>query len=420
MDLLDLFLKYPSICTDTRKIKKGDLFFALKGNNFNGNQFAQKAIEAGASYAIIDEEQYVSDYSILVKDVLTSLQNLATAYRKHLDIPVIAVTGSNGKTTTKELITRVLAKKYSIFSTAGNLNNHIGVPLSILSIEKNCEIAVLELGANHLHEIEILCEIAKPDYGFITNCGMDHLEGYGSIEGVIKGSAELFEFFNKNGGTAFINKEDQTIVTLKSILDKDKTQTISYPSQIKIAHNNFYLQLIYKDTIEINTHLIGDYNFSNVACAVAIGEYFKVEDVAIKEAIESYVPQNNRSQVVEKNGAKVILDAYNANPSSMELAVRNFSNISAAQKIVILGDMFEMGHYAAEAHHKMVELVLSLDFDTCIFCGEEFYKHQKTGNSLFFKTRDELKNWFEKQNFAGTTLLLKGSRGMALEKLILE
>lgn len=425
MDLLSLFLKYPSVCTDTRKIKTGDLFFALKGPSFNGNQFAKNALAAGAAFAIVDEADFVIENCILVDDVLDALQQLATDYRRYLKIPVIAVTGSNGKTTTKELTTLVLSQKLKVYATQGNLNNHIGVPLTILSIPNDCEIAVIELGANHLKETELLCKIAEPDHGLVTNCGMDHLEGYGSIEGVIKGSAELFEYFkSKNKGTVFVHKDDEVLVEMAKILSQESIpnnlnncEIVLYPSDAEIASNDFYVNVAYKNKIEIKSNLIGDFNFVNIACALKIGEYFGVSDEKAAAAIESYLPKNNRSQVVDQRGAKFILDAYNANPSSMSLAVNNFAQIKADKKMVILGDMFEMGDYSAAEHKKMIDLVNGLAFEQAVFCGEEFFKYQ-SDKGLYFKTKEALKNWFDAQDLTNYTILLKGSRGMALEKLL--
>lgn len=413
MNLLSLFLEHPSVCTDTRKIQPGDLFFALKGPNFNGNKFAKDALAAGAAYAIIDEAEYVSDRCILVDDVLGALQDLARMYRRHLNIPVIAVTGSNGKTTTKELTTLVLAQKYKVYATQGNLNNHIGVPLTLLSIPKDSEMAVIELGANHLREIEVLCQIAEPDYGLITNCGMDHLEGYGSMEGVIKGSAELYTHLATHNGVAFVHSEDETLVSLAQSLPNKEF----YPDQAQIVPSDFYLTVSYKDQYTIHSQLIGDFNFINIACALKIGAYFQVPDAQAVVAIESYMPKNNRSQVVQKEGVRFVLDAYNANPSSMELSLKGFAKIKAHRKAVILGDMFEMGSYAASEHQRMIALANNLDFYKVVFCGEEFCR-QKTEEGLYFNDRLALKEWFDAQDFEGYTILLKGSRGMALEKLL--
>lgn len=413
MNLLPLFLEHPSVSTDTRKIQSGDLFFALKGPNFNGNKFAQDALAAGASHVIIDEAEYLTDNCILVDDVLEALQGLARDYRRHLNIPVIAVTGSNGKTTTKELTTLVLSQKYRVYATQGNLNNHIGVPLTLLSIPKDCEIAVIELGANHLKEIELLCQIAEPDYGLITNCGMDHLEGYGSMEGVIKGSAELFTHLTAHDGVAFVHREDETLMRLSESLPHKEF----YPDQAYIVPSDFYLTLSYKDQYTIHSQLIGDFNFINIACALKIGAYFQVPDAQAVVAIESYMPKNNRSQVVEKDGVRFVLDAYNANPSSMELSLKGFAKIKASKKAVILGDMFEMGSFAVAEHQRMISLANNLDFHKVVFCGEEFCR-QQTEEGLYFKDRAALKEWFDTQDFSGYTILLKGSRGMALEKLL--
>ncbi|HTF81707.1 MAG TPA: UDP-N-acetylmuramoyl-tripeptide--D-alanyl-D-alanine ligase, partial [Cytophagales bacterium] len=337
----------------------------------------------------------------------------ATAYRKQLSIPVLAITGSNGKTTTKELITLVLAQKYKVYATQGNLNNHIGVPLTILAIPPDCQLAIIELGANHLQEIEELCEIAEPDYGLITNCGMDHLEGYGSLEAVIQGNTELYDYLKAHDGLAFVHKDDEILQKQAQGMAKKEF----YPDQARIINNDFYITASYKEQFTIKSQLIGDFNFINIACALKIGDYFKVPDAAAVAAIESYVPKNNRSQVVEKNGVRYILDAYNANPSSMELALKSFAQIKAAKKAVILGDMFEMGDFAASEHRRMVALATALPFDQVVFCGEEF-ERQSTEKGLYFKDRASLKAWFDQQDLQGYTILMKGSRGMALEKLL--
>ena len=321
------------------------MFFALKGDNFNGNLFASEALEKGARYVVIDDKDIVANSSyILVEDVLSTLQQLASYHRKHLGLPIIALTGSNGKTTTKELINTVLEKKFKTVATKGNLNNHIGVPLTLLAMDTSTQIGIVEMGANHQQEIAFLCEIAQPDYGYITNFGKAHLEGFGGVEGVIKGKSELYDFLKQHGKLIFINATDE----------KQLTQVGDYPSkysfgtttvtdcQTQLLGANPFVRAQYNDSI-IESCLIGAYNFNNISAAIAIGQYFKVEGNDIKEAIESYVPTNNRSQIIEKGCLKIILDAYNANPTSMQAALDNFNQLENTAKVAILGDMFELG-----------------------------------------------------------------------------
>ncbi len=412
--IFEQFITHGSISTDTRKIKPKDIFFALKGPSFNGNQYAQSALEKGATYVVIDEVNYQKDERyLLVDDVLNTLQKLARKYRDSLNIPVIAVTGSNGKTTSKELINAVLEQKLKTFATQGNLNNHIGVPLTLLSIPKDTEIAVIELGANHIGEIETLCQIANPNYGLVTNIGMDHLEGYGSLEGVARGSSELFYHFLKNGGTAFVNKEDEILVRMSKRLNN----IIYYPQNCKLSKNDFFLEIELFTGEKYTTQLIGEYNFYNISLALCIAQHFEVDLKLAAKAIQNYEPKNNRSQIVRQGNNVFILDAYNANPSSMSAAVENFAKIKADKKVLILGDMLELGSFADSEHEKMIALVDKLNFDKVIFCGPQFHKFSNSGN-VFVQTTEELKNWLENQNFNETHFLLKGSRGMALEKVV--
>lgn len=412
--IFEQFIQYPHISTDTRKIQVGDLFFALKGPNFNGNQYADLAIDSGAKFVVIDEEKYKKDDRyIVVENSLATLQQLARKYRDTLNIPFIAVTGSNGKTTSKELIKVVLDQKFKTFSTQGNLNNHIGVPLTLLSIPADTEIAIIELGANHIGEIEELCTIANPNFGLITNVGMDHLEGYGSLEGVARGSSELFYHLLKNNGLAFVNKTDELLVRMAARLKN----IVYYPENCILSNNDFFVEIELNSGDKYTTQLIGEYNFYNIALALSIGQYFGVDKNLAAEAIQNYEPKNNRSQIIHQKDNVFILDAYNANPSSMTAAVANFAKIKAKNKIVILGDMFELGNYSYTEHQKIVQLVESLNFNKAVFCGSEFLKH-KTELSIFIETRENLKTWLDSQEFNETHFLLKGSRGMALEKLI--
>lgn len=413
-----LFLNSKGVCTDTRTLQKNQIFFALKGGNFNGNIYAKQALEKGAKYVVIDEKEYEQENTILVKDVLATLQELATYHRVYLNIPIIGITGSNGKTTTKELLSVVLNKKYKTFATKGNLNNHIGVPLSLLSIGKEHEMAIIEMGANHIGEIEAYCRWAKPNYGIITNIGKAHLEGFGGVEGVIKGKTELYKAVNKNNGLIFYNADD-TVLTEQS---KKCNNTYSYAQKpqadfnFKIDSSGAFVSVSVGKTT-INSHLIGNYNGINIGTALAIGNYFKIPLAEMKQAIENYVPQNNRSEVVKYKDNTIVLDAYNANPSSMKVALESFNNIESLHKIVVLGDMFEVGKTSSEEHKNLTDYALAFNFQQCVFVGKAFYEH-KNNLALFFETTQEAKKWFQTQNFSQYYILIKGSRGMALEQLI--
>jgi len=418
-DLHLFFLKFPSVNTDTRKIKKNDIFFALKGDNFNGNTYAQQAINNGASYVIIDQEEYyINDKTILVEDTLVMLQKLANYHRNFCSAKVISLTGSNGKTTTKELIHAVLARKYKTIATVGNLNNHIGVPLTLLSILPNTEIAIIEMGANHQKEIQFLCEIAEPDFGFITNFGKAHLEGFGGVEGVIKGKSELYEYLIKNKKSIFLNADDSIQ------LDKLKNYTKKYgfssvnPKYYKIELKEAQPFVIIKveDTV-IKSNLIGAYNFHNCCAAIIIGKFFNVELPEIKIALEKYTPENNRSQIIKKNGHYIILDAYNANPSSMKVAIENFNSLEKTNKVLILGDMFELGNSAEEEHQAITDLTKTLQFENILFVGENFYRTQTS--SIKLRNFDDLKSFLIANSPpSNSSILIKGSRGMALERTL--
>jgi UDP-N-acetylmuramoyl-tripeptide--D-alanyl-D-alanine ligase len=419
--LHNLFLKCSSACTDTRKITNSCMFFALKGDNFNGNTFATKAIENGAAYAVVDEKEFaLAENYILVEDVLNTLQQLASYHRNYLNIKIIAITGSNGKTTTKELIQNVLQKKYRTVATIGNLNNHIGVPLTLLSMNKNTEIGIVEMGANHLHEIESLCQIANPDYGYITNFGKAHLEGFGSIEGVIKGKSELYNHLKANSNFIFVNSEDD--IQVKQLNDYKSCYTFGSKPE-----NNATLSFIDADpfvntkfgNLNIESHLIGAYNFNNISAAIAIGHYFKVNDIDIKDAIESYIPKNNRSQIINKDSNTIILDAYNANPTSMKVALINFEQQTSSIKTVILGDMFELGNTAKKEHQYIVDLTSTMLLDNVILIGEHFYNTKIVAPKIIvFRTFDDFKNKYRPSKIKNTSILIKGSRGMALERIL--
>ncbi|TAI49737.1 UDP-N-acetylmuramoyl-tripeptide--D-alanyl-D-alanine ligase [Flagellimonas allohymeniacidonis] len=416
--LHQLFLEHPTVSTDTRKITPDCLFFALKGPNFNGNEFASEALKKGAAYAVVDEKKYkTSKQHILVEDVLESLQKLSTFHRNYCNAKIIALTGSNGKTTTKELIYAVLSKKYNTIATQGNLNNHIGVPLTLLSIKEDTEIAVVEMGANHQKEIAFLSSIAQPDFGYITNFGKAHLEGFGGVEGVIKGKSELYDHLMAHDEHIFMNADDPIqLQKLESYVKKIGYSTEKHEYYtIKFLGAKPFVSLEFEGT-RANTQLVGDYNFSNCCVAVLIGKYFNVPVEDLKTALESYVPDNNRSQIIDKNGIKVVLDAYNANPTSMRAAVENFKNMEWPSPILVLGDMFELGESAAMEHQSIADLLASKGFERVFLVGENFYGTQS--GFMRFKTFDDFKIYLESNPITTGNILIKGSRGMALERTL--
>jgi UDP-N-acetylmuramoyl-tripeptide--D-alanyl-D-alanine ligase len=419
--LHQLFLNAKGITTDTRSLNQGALFFALKGENFNGNNFAQNALDSGVSFCIIDEVQTtMNERFILVDNVLQTLQDLANFHRKYLNIPVIALTGSNGKTTTKELINAVLMQHFKTQATQGNYNNHIGVPLTLLQMDKTTEIGIVEMGANHAGEIAQLCKIAAPNYGYITNFGKAHLEGFGSEEGVVKAKSELYDYLKQNNGTIFLNSNDEK--QLKQVGDYSNTTTFSYGSlsdfNIKLKNDTPFVSIKVNNVL-IQTQLIGYYNFTNVAAAVAIGLYFKVDLDSIKKGIELYKPTNNRSQIIKQNSNTIILDAYNANPTSVEAALQNFNVMKGNEKIVILGDMFELGHQSTNEHYAVISMVKDLDFSKSYFVGKHFFIHKKHFPfALFFENLEDVKKHIQDVLIKDALVLVKGSRGMALEQLL--
>lgn len=412
-DLYKLYAKNFLVDTDSRSIRKGSIFFALSGPNFNGNKFAEDALKKGADYAVIDDEKFnTSNKTILVKNTLETLQKLANYHRKKLNIPIIALTGSNGKTTTKELINSILSKKYNTVATKGNLNNHIGVPLTLLSMTSATEIGIVEMGANHLNEISFLCKMAEPNYGYITNFGKAHLEGFGSVEGVIKGKSELYNYIKNTNGSVFLNTDDSIQVSRSKGI-----KSISFNKEsIPFLGANPLVTIQFKNQL-IKSMLVGAYNYSNIASAVVIGNYFNVSVTAIKEAVESYEPKNNRSQIITKGGTKIILDAYNANPTSMEAALKNFAALKEENKIVFLGDMFELGSSSGHEHQKIAELATSFDFNKIYLIGKAF-STTLVKNALHFDSFESLKNSNPHINTNKTTVLIKGSRGMALERVL--
>lgn len=425
--ILNTFLELRKVSTDSRNIIPGSIFFALKGASFNGNTYAQEALKKGATFAVVDEEQYaIPENCILVKDGLTALQNLARDYRQRFHIPVIGLTGSNGKTTSKELIAKTLSKRYQTHFTKGNFNNHIGVPLTLLDLEEKHEVAVIEMGANHQKEIEFLCSIAQPSHGLITNIGKAHLEGFGGIEGVKKGKGELLDYLLENNGTFFYNIGDANLVELAAKINrkigyglKDSLQDDFYNIKLNSSAPFINIDLLdenYK-IYNLRTNIQGKYNAENIAAAVAVGHYFKVSIDGILDAIGTYIPSDNRSQLAEYKGARVFKDAYNANPDSMLVSIQSFSKSLKGKKLLILGDMKELGDFSKKAHQDIVDLVRNLEAQ-CVLVGEEFGKVSLPKEILHFEDVQATKSWFDLQDLNGLVILLKGSRGIGLERLL--
>ncbi len=415
-----IFLNSEGISTDTRIIKRNQLFFALKGESFDGNKYAHAAIENGAAFAIVDNPQILkSDKFIFVDDVLLSLQNLAKFHRKYLNIPIIGITGTNGKTTTKELINAVLQKKFKTFATQGNLNNHIGVPLTLLSMNKDTELGIVEMGANHPGEIAFLSSIVQPDYGLITNIGKAHLEGFGSFEGVKKTKNELYLQIAQSEKTLFVNADDSLLMELSENINRVLYgKKVDKNNVFAIKKNDIFLSVKWNNSI-INTQLVGDYNFYNVLAAIKIGLYFKIPKKDIISAIEKYLPTNKRSQFKHTGKNKLIVDVYNANPVSMKLAINNFHKIDADNKLLLLGDLLELGDVSIEEHKNILEHIKKLNFTKAYFVGNEFYRFSKENYPyLFFKTVDDLNKHLKKENIKEHYVLLKASRGIKLEKAI--
>jgi UDP-N-acetylmuramoyl-tripeptide--D-alanyl-D-alanine ligase len=422
--IIELFYDTTGISTDTRKIKQDCLFLCLKGDNFNGNEFAEKAITEGAKYVIVDELKYkTNDKIYLVDDVLKYLQKLSNYHRKKFNIPVIGITGSNGKTSTKELIKTVLEKKYNVLATEGNLNNHIGVPLTLMNLKEHHEIAIIEMGANKFKDIEELCNIAEPNYGIITNIGKAHLEGFINFDGVLKTKVELYKSISENKGTIIINNDDE-------ILKKSLPNEIKYFTYGQISQSNISGKLLnltpfiemewstgeYKSEM-ISTKMIGKYNFYNFLAAITFGIKFNVSPDKINEAITEYSPTNNRSQILKTKKNTLILDCYNANPTSMASAIESFSMIGHPKKIFIIGDMLELGKEAEQEHKNILNLLQKLKIEG--YTVGEIFSSSATGNEVkkSFKSTKEALNYFEKINLNDYLILLKGSRGIGLEKL---
>lgn len=419
-ELYNIYLQNPAVQTDTRKLKRGDLFFALKGPNFNGNAFAKNAVESGAGFVVIDEEKYqIPGKTILVDDVLDSLQQLALFHRKQFNIPFIAITGSNGKTTTKELINAVLSTTLHTYTTEGNLNNHIGVPLTILKIKPDAQIAVIEMGANHLKEIESYCKIALPTHGLITNCGKAHLEGFGGIEGVKKGKGELFDFLKATNGTAFIMSDYSYLKSMSKGISKIiEYGTMNADITGDVAKNGSFLNVNMHKGLNglIKTQLVGEYNLPNVLAAVAIGKEFGIVDKNIISAIEKYTPSNSRSQLIRDGNNQIILDAYNANPSSMKLAIENLASQEASKKVLMLGGMAELGTDSLNEHAGIIDLIKKNNWEKVVLVGGDFLKIHHP--FLSFKNSAEAKTWYQRQKFQETVILIKGSRSMQMEKVL--
>jgi UDP-N-acetylmuramoyl-tripeptide--D-alanyl-D-alanine ligase len=422
-ELYQIFLQHPNVTTDSRKIEPGSIFFALKGENFNGNKFAAGALEKGAAYSVIDEPEFkTGDQFILVDDVLTSLQELATYHRQQLKLQIIAITGTNGKTTTKELTSAILSKKYRVVNTKGNLNNHIGVPLTLLSLNQDTELGIIEMGANHPGEIRQLCEIALPDYGLITNVGKAHLEGFGSFEGVINTKTEMYRFLEKNNGKVFINTANPYL--------SDKTGTASkirYTTQkgleglegelIQSSPFMVFKARFPKGWLYCKTQLVGGYNLENALAAATIGQYFGVDPLKIQEALEEYTPANNRSQFIKTANNSLLMDAYNANPTSMAAALDNFSHYDAPRKAVFLGDMLELGESSREEHQKIVDIIRKMNIDQVFLVGNQFSGCQHDEGYHLFTDNTQLIEHLNKIEIKDCLILIKGSRGMKLETI---
>jgi len=417
--IFDFFLKSKKVSTDSRNIPKGAVFFALHGDNFNGNEFAQVALENGAAVAVVDDDKFINeDGYIVVKDTLFALQELANLYRKSLKAQFIGITGSNGKTTSKELIREVLSSKYKTQATVGNFNNHIGVPLTILSLSSDLDFAIIEMGANHIGEIAALCEIAQPDFGLITNIGKAHLEGFGGFEGVIKAKSELYKYMDKVNGPVFINSDNGLLNSLSEDLKK-----ITYGKNPEaycageVISSFPFLEVKTNKKTHVSSNLVGIYNFENVMASICIGKYFGVDDENIKAAIESFRPDNNRSQVIKTDKNTLILDAYNANPTSMEAAINSFSESSYNNKILILGEMLELGSESKKEHRVILELALNGNFEQILLSGNEYAEMIAGKNILMFENSDKLASYLKLNRVMNKTILVKGSRGNRLEKI---
>jgi len=420
--LYEIYKAHPSVQTDSRKVQKGDLYFALKGDRFNGNDFALQALQDGAAYTIVDEAAAVhNEQCILVDDVLSTMQQLALHHRRQLNIPFIAITGTNGKTTTKELVNQVLSARFKTYATAGNLNNHIGVPLTILSIKEDAEMAIIEMGANHEKEIAFYCTIAEPNYGLINNVGKAHLEGFGSVEGVKRAKGELYDYIRAIQGTIFINSDLDYLVEMAQGIVHQISYGTSNAHYIGKALSGdgllkFALLSAHMETT-IQTQLVGDYNLPNALAAIAIGAHFGMDVDTIKAALEAYTPSNSRSQLLQKGSNTIIMDAYNANPSSMKLAVENMAALQTPKtKWLFLGAMKEMGENCLFEHQALTDLVQALGFENVVLVGKEF--EATTHNFLYFENAGLTKKWLEEHPLGDASILVKGSRGSKMEEIL--
>ncbi len=420
-ELYSFFLKHNSISTDSRKVMQGCMFFALKGDNFDGNKYAKVALNAGAAYAVIDDPLYEGDKTLLVNNVLEALQLLAQTHRRNFNVPVVAITGSNGKTTTKELINAVLSTQYQVTATKGNLNNHIGVPLTLLAITNKTQIAIVEMGANHQGEIAQLCALAIPTHGLITNIGKAHLEGFGGYEGVIKAKSELYTWLRKSGGVAFVNGDNSLLTELSSDIKRTlygALQNNSCRGQARENHGMLGIEwLTDNQSISVDTNLVGSYNFENVMAAICLGAFFNIPSGIIKSAVSSYTPSNSRSQAMKTDRNSIILDAYNANPTSMLMAIENFRQMKAPHKMVILGDMLELGEESFAEHLAILNLVDTSDFEKVILVGPDF---TKAAGERFrcFMTSAAACEWLITQKLKDYSILVKGSNGIKMEKVL--
>ncbi len=425
-EIYKTYQQYPSVETDTRKLKKNDLFFALKGPNFNGNLFAEQAIEKGAAYVFTDEKTAFTHHRyIQVSNSLETLQELAKFHRQQFNInnknpiPFIAITGSNGKTTTKELLHAVLSTSFKTYTTQGNLNNHIGIPLTILKIKPDAQMAIIEMGANHLNEIAGYCKYAMPTHGLITNIGKAHLEGFGSVENVKKGKGELFDYLRNHNGAAFVNVDDKAVTEVSNGI----VHKFYYGINGKNVSGNVYkndpfieVKINGYNSINIKTNLVGAYNLHNVLAAVCIGRHFNIDDAKIKNAIENYLPANSRSQLIKQNNNSIILDAYNANPGSMKAAIENFAGMKGNKKILLLGAMMELGADSEKEHASLIALIEKYKWKAVVLVGKNF--NGVKNNCINFENATQARDWLKEQNFNNAQILIKGSRSMQMEKVL--
>lgn len=422
-NLYQLFRQHPVVTTDSRNISPNSLFFALKGDNFNGNKFASEALSKGAAFAVIDEPEFsTSGQMILVDNVLICLQQLANYHRRQLNLPILAITGTNGKTTTKELTAAVLSKKFNIQFTQGNLNNHIGVPLTILSMTTETEIGIIEMGANHPGDIKLLCEIADPDFGIVTNIGKAHLEGFGSYEQIIKTKSEMYDYLRGKDGKCFINADNPLLIKqAKEVEQISYGKSTGYFMTGELVTTDYQMivkALFIKGWLYLKSKLMGDYNFENLLAAACVGKYFEVDPLLIQEALEEYTPSNNRSQLIRNEKNTIVMDAYNANPTSMMMALSNFANIKHEHKCLILGDMLELGPTSDVEHQKIVDLIESQTFQDVFLVGPQFKKATTRKGIMKFENAELLSNYIKTQPIENKLIFVKGSRGIHLEKIL--